>query len=305
LLSRETGVLAAMRFAPVAALIASILVLAEHALAVESPPTSDSAEAASVEKDISYANGGDQQKLDLYLPRQKNFPTVVFVYGGGGHSGSRKGVAAVGKKLQSLGYGCALLSHRLAPKDKFPAQIEDVAAGFAWVKKHIAEKGGDPKRTFIMGHSSGAHLSALLACDPRYLAEHGLSPTDIAGVVALSAIVDLEPKKDGKGFGNSLVANPRMDVFAKDADSLRNASPIQHVRKGMPPVLLVVGERDFPMLEADGRAFVEKAKAAGGSARIFVAKGRDHMGVVQALLKDKDPLVEQVTAFLGAPNTGK
>jgi acetyl esterase/lipase len=98
-----------MRFAPVAALIASIVVLAEHALAGKSPPTSYSAEAASVEKDISYANGGDQQKLDLYLPRQKNFPTVVFVYGGGWQSGSRKGVAAVGKKLQSLGYGCALL----------------------------------------------------------------------------------------------------------------------------------------------------------------------------------------------------
>ncbi len=109
----------------------------------------------TVEKDIPYANGGDQQKLDLYLPEGKKFATVVFTYGGGWHSGSRKGVAAIGAKLQSLGYGCALLSHRLAPKDKFPAQIEDVAAGFAWVKQHIAEKGGDPKRVFVMGHSSG------------------------------------------------------------------------------------------------------------------------------------------------------
>src|SRR6202140_3296035 len=100
----------------------------------------------AVEKDIPYADGGDQQKLDLYLPEKKGFTTIVFTYGGGWHSGSRKSVTPIGKKLQSLGFGCALLSHRLSPKDKFPAQIEDVAAGFAWVKKNIAERGGNPKQ---------------------------------------------------------------------------------------------------------------------------------------------------------------
>lgn len=95
-----------------------------------------------VEVDIAYGEGGDQQKLDLYVPEKKGFATIVFTYGGGWHSGSRKSVTPIGKKLQSLGFGCALLSHRLAPKDTFPAQIEDVAAGFAWVKKNIAEMGG-------------------------------------------------------------------------------------------------------------------------------------------------------------------
>src|SRR5690348_2210774 len=88
-----------------------------------------------VERNVPYAAGGDQQMLDLYLPAKRGFMTVVFTYGGGWHTGSRKSVAAIGKKLQGLGYGGALLSHRLAPKDKFPAQIEDVAEAFAWVKK--------------------------------------------------------------------------------------------------------------------------------------------------------------------------
>src|SRR5262249_8968094 len=110
-----------------------------------------------VEKDVSYASGGDQQKLDLYLPEQQGFSTIVFIYGGGWHSGSRKSVTPIGEKFQRRGYGCALLSHRLSPKDKFPAQAEDVAAAFAWVKKHIGDKGGDPKRVILMVHSSGAH----------------------------------------------------------------------------------------------------------------------------------------------------
>src|SRR5690348_1469781 len=112
-----------------------------------------------VELDVPYADGGDQQKLDLYLSAKTGFTTVVFTFGGGWHRGGRKSVTPVGKKFQELGYGCALLSHRLAPADKFPAQAEDVAAAFAWVQKNIGTRGGDPKRVVLMGHSSGAHVS--------------------------------------------------------------------------------------------------------------------------------------------------
>src|SRR5438105_4920154 len=113
--------------------------------------------AGTAELDVAYAAGGDEHKLDLYLPARKDFATVVFTYGGGWHTGSRKSVTPLGKKLQSLGYGCALVSHRLSPAHKFPAQAEDVAAAFAWVKKNIAAKGGDADRVYLMGHSSGAH----------------------------------------------------------------------------------------------------------------------------------------------------
>jgi acetyl esterase/lipase len=256
----------------------------------------------AVEKDIPYADGGDQQKLDLYLPEKKGFTTIVFIYGGGWHTGSRTSVTPIGEKFQKLGFGCALLSHRLGPKDKFPAQIEDVAAGLAWVKKHIATKGGDPKQVFVMGHSSGAHLSLLLATDAQYLAKYQLSPSDIAGAIGLSSPVDLEPRNDKKGFGDTLMAGRGAEVFSRDASVMKNASPIQHVNKEMPPTLLVVGERDFPMLEGDAKTFVEKVKSASVEATMFLAQGRDHMAVVQSLLKDNDPTLEQVLAFIRNPH---
>jgi acetyl esterase/lipase len=236
----------------------------------------------SVELDVPYAEGGDQHKLDLYLPEQRGFTTIVFTYGGGWRTGSRKSVTRIGEQLQRLGFGCALLSHRLGPKDKFPAQAEDVAAAFAWVKKNIGAKGGDPKRVVLMGHSSGAHLSLLLATDPRYLARHKLSPADIAAVVGLSTPVDLEPRPDTRGFG----------------DALKAASPIQHVSKDLPPTLLVVGDKDLPMLERDARRFAEKAKEAGRGVTTFVGKGCDHMGVVRSLLEDRSAIREKVLAFL-------
>jgi acetyl esterase/lipase len=255
-----------------------------------------------VELDVPYAGGGDQQKLDLYLPGQKGFATVVFTYGGGWHRGSRKAVTPVGKRLQRLGFGCALLSHRLAPRDKFPAQVEDVAAAFAWVKKNIRGRGGDPRRVFLMGHSSGAHLSLLLASDPRYLARHRLSPADIAGVVGLSTPVDLEPGKGKKGFGDVLMAGRGADVFSRDAALMKAASPIQHVSKDLPSALLIVGGHDFPMLEGDAKAFAEKAKRAGVAVTVFVAEGCDHMAVVRSLTVDKGPVLDQVLAFLRKRN---
>jgi len=252
----------------------------------------------AVEKDLPYADGGDQQMLDLYLPDKKDFTTVVFTHGGGWHSGSRKAVNSIGEKLQSLGYGCALLSHRLAPKDKFPAQAEDVAAAFAWVKKNIQAKGGDPKRVVLMGHSSGAHLSLLIATDPKYLAKHELSPGDIVCVVGLSTPVDLEPRQDKKGFGDALMAGKGADVFSRDAALMKAASPIQHVAKDLPPTLLVVGEKDFPMLEGDARAFAAKAKELGKEVSLFVGKGCDHMGVVRSVVKERSPVRDEVLAFL-------
>ena len=281
-----------------ALIVASILAVAylTPGQAADAPPTKLTLPA--VELDIPYAAGGDQQKLDLYLPDKKGFATVVFTYGGGWHAGSRKSVTPIGKRLQALGFGCALLSHRLSPKDKFPAHIEDVAAAFAWVKKNIADKGGDPKRVFLVGHSSGAHLSLLLAADPKYLAKHKLKPADIAGVVGLSPPVDLEPRKDGKGFGDALMGGRGAEAFSRDVEVMKDASPLRHVTKDLPPVLLVVGERDFPMLEGDAKAFVKRAADEKATAAMLLTKGRDHMGVVKALLEDKSDVLEKVREFL-------
>jgi acetyl esterase/lipase len=259
---------------------------------------------ASVELDVPYGPGGDQQNLDLYMPEPKGFTTVVFTYGGGWHRGSRKSVTALGKKLQRLGYGCALVSHRLAPGAKFPAQAEDVAAAFAWVKKNIRGRGGDPQRVFLMGHSSGAHLSLLVACDRKYLGVHELSSADIAGVVGLSTPVDLEPRNDKKGFGDALLAGRGADVFARDAAVMRAASPIQHVSPRLPPTLLVVGERDFPMLEADAKRFASRAKDVGATVNTFFAEGLDHMGVVRSLLEQRSVVLAQVLSFMKDPKAG-
>jgi hypothetical protein len=89
-----------------------------------------------------------------------------------------------------------------------------------------------------MGHSSGAHLSLLLATDPKYLARNQLTPRAIAGVIGLSTPVDLEPRKDGSGFGDALMRGHGAYAFSRDVDVMSDASTIRHISEAMPPVLL-------------------------------------------------------------------
>lgn len=272
-------------------------VLVDHGVVSTGGPDAERPKTR-VELDIPYAHDSPSQTLDLYIPAKNGFATIVYTYGGGWHSGSGKSSKPIAEKLQSLGYGCALVSHRLSPPSTFPAHAEDVASAFAWVKSNIAARGGDPKRVILAGHSSGAHLSLLVAMDPRYLAPHHLSPSDVAAVIALSPPLDLAPRGDGHGYGDVLMAGHGADAFKRDSALMKDASPIDHISAGMPRTLLLVGGQDFSMLEADARAFAEKARAAGATVETAVIPGKDHMAMAGGLTDENDPVLARALDFL-------
>jgi acetyl esterase/lipase len=269
-----------------------VLIGAACAMAQQTPPT---------ELDIHYGTASEKQILDLFVPAKKGFATIVYTYGGGWHTGSGKSSAPIAEKFRTLGYGCVLISHRLSPPDVFPAQAEDLAAAVAWVKANIAARGGDAKRIILAGHSSGAHLSLLLATDPRYLAARHLTIADIEAVIGLSPPVDLSRHPGGHGYGDVLLVGHGADAFKRDEALMKDASPIEHLTRGLPPTLLVVGEHDFPMLEADARAFARTAESFGNKVQVVVAPGKDHMGVARGMLDDNDAVFHAVKMFLLRP----
>jgi acetyl esterase/lipase len=255
------------------------------------------AQQTQPELDIHYGRESNQT-LDLYLPAKKGFTTVVYTYGGGWHSGSGKSSAPIAEELVRLGYGCALVSHRLFPPDAFPAPAEDLAAAFAWVKSNIASRRGDPARVILAGHSSGAHLSLLIATDPRYLSAHRLTPAAIRAVIGLSTPVDLSRHTDGNGYGDVLFSGHGADPFRRDEALMEEASPIRHISPGMPPTLLVVGGQDFPMLEGDARAFARKAEGFRDQVRVAVVAGKDHLGVARGMIDAHDMVLATVQQFI-------
>src|SRR5213075_606449 len=130
--------------------------------------------------------------LDVYLPKDKKLaPVFLFVHGGAWRSGDRTQYLPLGNRFAKEGILTVVPSYRLAPKNKFPAQIEDVAAAFAWTVRHIVEFGGDTNRIYIGGHSAGGHLASLLIMNPKWLKDVGVSPDVIKGALCLSGVYDM------------------------------------------------------------------------------------------------------------------
>src|SRR5262245_52571638 len=206
-------------------------------------------------KDVAYDSSPTadpvRHKLDLYLPKgAKSFPVMVFVHGGAWKSGNKNLYEPLGETFAKQGIGTAVINYRLTDRKgevKHPDHIHDVAKAFAWVKANCGKYGGDKDHLFLSGHSAGGHLVALLALDESYLKAEGCSTRDICGVTAVSGVYTITPLVLG-------------DIFGKDEDVCKAASPITHVKGHHPPFLIAYGNRDFPFMDLMAEELGKKLK---------------------------------------------
>ena len=264
-------------------------------------------EGAREEKGIAYwaGEGFDDEKhrLDVYAPAGPGpHPVVLFVHGGGWRLGDRDFFGAyknLGRRLASRGMVAVVTSYRLAPDHKHPAHVRDVARAIAWTFAHAESYGGDPARVFVMGHSAGAHLVALAACDPRWLAEQGLEPSRLAGVIGISGPYDVHGLGRSRVVGGVPMVIP---AFGEEEEGWRDASPARHLAPGRapPPFLVAVGDSDPELLQRHAEAFAAQLRAAGGKVATFTASLKDHFTVITDLAEPGDELGDAVQAFVAS-----
>lgn len=284
------------------------------ALSLPVGAVAQSPQEASVELDLAYvADGGHKQQLDLYTPSTAGFPTILFVHGGSLTSGDRKDepTAQMCETFQSLGIACAAMSYQLAPEHHWPTMPRDVASAFAWVKRNITARGGDPDRVLLFGHSSGCLLSAIVSADETYLAAHGLGPRDVAGTIPMGCRLNdrLEvadsPNEFTRDYEVMRISSSRVEGFLSEnpyetVEDVNNAVPAAHVTEDLPPTLVLVaeGERFFPPILRDGAEFVGRALAAGAEAELIVLENRRHMSAIEMMVTAEDPTLRLVVDFV-------
>jgi acetyl esterase/lipase len=267
---------------------------------------SNAGPAQSLERDVAY--GPDpNQRLDLSVPAAKGFPTMLFIHGGSLMSGDKsdEDYRNVCASFPSARIACANVNYRLAPLHNWPAQAEDVAAAVAWVRTNIGSRGGDPHKLFLVGHSSGATLVALVGTDERYLARHGLKTSDVRGVVPMGSIMwddELEQAMTRYGRGPveaSFGRDPDNRIYG-NLDTYLNHWPIRHVRAGLPPFLFLIAqsEQEQPPVLKTNRKFVEDARALGNWAEYKVLPGRTHYTAVRKLSEPGDTVFAIVRDFV-------
>ncbi len=276
--------------------------------------------------DIRYHAGKDRHLLDVFGPAlsgkadlKGRYPVILFVHGGSwiaGDKDQRGRIRAVGQSLARQGFVAVLINYRLSPRVKHPEHVKDVARAFAWVSKNIADHGGDPDRIVLVGHSAGGHLVTLLVADESYLSDRALgldarARKSIRAVVSLSGVyrvpeaeeframatvfIDNLVGEDSKGvmrpalFAFSKGFNPFRMVFGSDLDICKKASPITHVRKGLPPMLLLNAENEVPGLSDMTEDFAKALRGLGNVVETKEIEDTTHRTILHQLrARDSD-----------------
>jgi arylformamidase len=263
--------------------------------------------AQSITRNLPYAEPAhERQVLDVYAPAgAKELPVVFWVHGGGWQTGDKGNVQEKPRAFMSRGFVFVSTNHRLLPSVDMGTIIRDVAKSLRWVHANIAAHGGDPRRVFVMGHSSGAQLATLLCTDQRYLEAEGVPFSIIKGCVPVDgdtydvpAIIETAETRR-RLHGQPMPKAGHREKFGNDPAKHRDFSAVTHIAKGKgiaPFLILHVAEH--PDVSAQAFRLGTVLKEAGVPAKILGVRDTTHSRINDQLGVDSNPITSELFAFV-------
>lgn len=260
----------------------------------------------SLVRDVPFASAGDfTLKLDLHLPAGiPHSPMIVWVHGGAWRSGS-KAAMPLGTLVEA-GYAVASVDYRLSTQARFPAQSHDIKAAIRFLRGHGLEWKLPTNQIVIAGDSAGGHLAALVGVSNGHQELEGTLGNDrgqssaVQGIVSFYGGANLTTiLKQSTPHGLS-VRVPALDLLLGGQpeavpELARLASPVFHVDRSDPPILLLHGDQDPQMPINQAHELMGAYKKLNLPAQLEVVHGAAHGG---AAFYDSER-IEVVKAFLG------
>ncbi|MEQ1439479.1 alpha/beta hydrolase [Fontimonas sp. SYSU GA230001] len=229
--------------------------------------------------------------LDVYYPPQASAaPVIVFFYGGRWTLRDKSEFEFVGQALASRGFVTLIPNVRKYPDVRFPEFVNDAARALRWARDNAATYGGDPDKLFVMGHSSGAHIAALLALNEEYLKKVGGSRAWLRGMIGLAGAYDFMP----------ITAPDLRDLFGP-VDRFQYSQPIFYVDGRNPPLLLIHGRNDEVLSVSNTENLARSVAKAGGPVETVIYDSLSHNMVIGALasyLRGRADVLDNIEEFV-------
>lgn len=206
-------------------------------------------------------------KLDAWIPRGTGpHVPVLLVHGGGWEAGDKVTyITPLFEPLARAGFAWFSIDYRLTPDVRHPEQLEDVRRAIAFVRREAQRYRVDPARLVLVGESASAQMVALV----------GMKDGGVAGIVPFYGVYDFLAM--GSASGPRSIPSRLFGITALDAEAravLREYSPIAHVQRQQPPMLLVHGTNE--RLWEQGRAMAARLEQAGAPYELYALDGAPH-----------------------------
>lgn len=267
--------------------------------------------SSQVRRSIVY---GDQprNRLDLYLPANRDAPkpVVIFVTGGAWIIGYKAWGSLLGMQFAERDIIVACLDYRNFPQGTISDMVSDVSQGIQFVCNNISQYGGDPTRIYLMGQSAGAHISAcaLVQQAIKEAREERVfwSVSQIKAYFGLSGGYNLPSLVDhfhARGLYRSIFLS-----IMEGEESLKQFSPeilVQSLSSKnfvslLPHVILFHGTSDCSIPSDASKAFVDTLRRIGAKADLVLYDGKSHTDLFlqDPLRGGKDELFEFAVAYI-------
>jgi acetyl esterase/lipase len=245
----------------------------------------------TVEGDVPYGPL-ERHRADIYRSPActDEGPIVLFIYGGGWESGERSFYGFVGAAFAASGATTVIPDYRVYPEVRYPGFQEDAAAAYRLAVEKLSCNANTARPIFVVGHSAGAHIGALLCFDTSFLESAGEPLSRPAGFIGLSGPYAYDPTTHERSA----------HIFAT-ADHADQVRPVAHVRIGAPPALMMHGARDTVVMMANASKLAEALRAVGTAAEAIEFENMSHTNLVLALarpLRWRAPVLSKALAFI-------
>lgn len=246
-----------------------------------------------VKRDVVF-DAKHQLALDVFQPKDvSHAPVVVFFFGGSWKSGKRQWYSWVGEALARRGVVVVIPDYRLWPEVKMEGFMSDGARAVAWAHAHAGEYGGDPDKLFVMGHSAGAHIGALLATDAHWLKEVGMQPRQLSGFIGLAGPYDFLPLKE----------QDYIDMFGSTHEQQLLSQPVHFVNGDEPPMLLMQGTSDKIVAPKNAKSLARLLRAQNEPVELKLFPDIGHFAILFAMsrpFRGKAPVLDDAVKFIRA-----
>lgn len=244
--------------------------------------------AEPTHRDIEYARVGDVSlKLDLYLSKQAKPPLIVYIHGGAWRSGSKSDVPIV--KLLDYGFAIASVDYRLSTQAVFPAQVHDIKAAIRFLRASSEQLHIDTKHITIIGSSAGGHLAALVGVTngdkelEGRVGDHLDQSSEVRCIVSLYGASNLQTILSQSTDYGLKMRVPALQLLlggqpSDQPELAKLASPVAHLDKQDPPLLLIHGDADPQMPPQQSQEFAQAYEALELPVQYITLAGGKHAG---------------------------